>query len=245
MKFKTMILMITLIGLTAFTGCNSKEKSKSSEKESKSTKNEKFDISKAGKQYQKAIEEGVFYEEISTTQEGIIVSQVWIKGENLKRITPAQNTAMIINNNKIVSYDTSTKQGYLMQDGEDGEDFADDEDDSEAANYYNDIDQETIDAMTEEVYDGQDCMVTEMTMEGSGLKLWINKKTGFFVKFEMLTEGSLISSVEYKNVKFGKIKDSEFDIPADVVISDMSSMMDGNLDLLFEGLGEGMGEGLF
>lgn len=236
MKLKQLIAMTMLIGLAVLTGCNSKEESKTKEKA-------KFDISKAGDKYLKAIEKGVYYEELITTQDGTTVSQVWMKGEKLKRVTPSQNAAMIINEDQIISYDLVTKQGFIMNNQEEDGEEVDEEEDMEPENYYNEMSEEMVDAMSEEVYNGQKCMVTQMTAEGSTMKIWFNKKTGFFVRFEMLSEGSLISAVEYSDVKFNGIDDSDFEVPADVVITDMNSIMDemeGNMDALMEGLGDGL-----
>jgi outer membrane lipoprotein-sorting protein len=71
-----------------------------------------------------------------------------------------------------------------------------------------------------EVVDGHDCWVVEASMEGVSAKYWIWKEKGFPVKVEVDTaEGKM--TMEYKNIDFGDIPDSEFELPAGVQIMEM------------------------
>ena len=71
-----------------------------------------------------------------------------------------------------------------------------------------------------EVVDGKDCWVVEASAEGVSTKYWIWKEKGFPVKVEVDTaEGK--TTMEYKNIDFGNIPDSEFELPAGVQIMEM------------------------
>jgi outer membrane lipoprotein-sorting protein len=71
-----------------------------------------------------------------------------------------------------------------------------------------------------EVVDGKDCWVVEADREGVSTKSWIWKEKGFPVKVEVDTaEGKMI--IEYKNIDFSDIPDSEFELPAGVQIMEM------------------------
>ena len=66
-----------------------------------------------------------------------------------------------------------------------------------------------------ETMDGKVCLVIEYTIEGSTAKMWIWKEKGFPIRVEMTTtEGTVI--MEYKNIDFSDIPDSEFELPAGV-----------------------------
>jgi outer membrane lipoprotein-sorting protein len=68
-----------------------------------------------------------------------------------------------------------------------------------------------------EVVDGKDCLVVEATYEGVKTKSWIWKEHGFPVKVVTTTpQGEM--TIEYKNIDFGDIPDSEFELPAGVQI---------------------------
>ena len=71
-----------------------------------------------------------------------------------------------------------------------------------------------------EVVDGKDCLVVEATYEGTKTKSWIWKEKGFPVKVVTTTpQGEM--TIEYKNIDFGDIPDSEFELPAGVQIMEM------------------------
>lgn len=71
-----------------------------------------------------------------------------------------------------------------------------------------------------EVVDGKDCWVVEATREEMTTKSWIWKEKGFPVKVEVDTaEGKM--TIEYKNIDFSDIPDSEFELPEGVEIMEM------------------------
>jgi outer membrane lipoprotein-sorting protein len=73
-----------------------------------------------------------------------------------------------------------------------------------------------------ETYDGKVCLVVEWTSEGVTAKSWIWKDKGFPVKVETTTPQGK-STIEYKNIDFSNIPNSEFELPPGVQIMDMPS----------------------
>jgi len=71
-----------------------------------------------------------------------------------------------------------------------------------------------------ETIDGKVCLVVEYTYEQATVKTWIWKEHGFPIRMEMTTaEGT--TTIEYKNIEFGDISDSMFELPAGVQIIQM------------------------
>jgi outer membrane lipoprotein-sorting protein len=68
-----------------------------------------------------------------------------------------------------------------------------------------------------ETVDGKSCLVVEWTVEGIASKMWVWKDKGFPIKMESTTpQGKM--TIEYKNIQFVNISDSEFELPAGVQI---------------------------
>ena len=68
-----------------------------------------------------------------------------------------------------------------------------------------------------ETLDGKKCLVIEYTMETGKTKSWLWTKYGIPIKTEITTaEGTTV--VETKNIEFGGISDSMFELPTGVQI---------------------------
>jgi outer membrane lipoprotein-sorting protein len=70
-----------------------------------------------------------------------------------------------------------------------------------------------------EVIDGKDCTVIKYTKEKAEVKAWLWNDNGFPLKFEVETPQGL-ALFEIKNVEFGDIPDSIFEVPEGVLRSD-------------------------
>ena len=68
-----------------------------------------------------------------------------------------------------------------------------------------------------EVLDGKTCLVIEYTNEIGKTKMWIWTRYGISIKTEAITAKGT-SVVELKNIDFGNISDSMFELPAGVQI---------------------------
>lgn len=102
---------------------------------------------------------------------------------------------------------------------------------------------EVIDSLTvigTETVDGKKCTVVLYTIADTNYsqKMWVWEKYGMPIKVETTTaEGTM--TIEYKNIDFGKIPDSQFELPAGVQVLDLESMMQGNFDpSLLESFGQ-------
>ena len=85
---------------------------------------------------------------------------------------------------------------------------------SESVEQYNPI---TLGA---EVLDGKTCLVIKYTAETDNVKMWLWTKYGLPIRTETTTaEGT--SVVELKNIDFGSISDSMFELPAGVQIMEL------------------------
>jgi outer membrane lipoprotein-sorting protein len=74
-----------------------------------------------------------------------------------------------------------------------------------------------------ETIDGKVCLVVEYTAEGAATKMWIWEEHAFPIRVEVTTaEGK--TTVEYKNIEFVDIPDSEFELPEDVEIVEVPGM---------------------
>jgi outer membrane lipoprotein-sorting protein len=74
-----------------------------------------------------------------------------------------------------------------------------------------------------ETIDGKVCLVVEYTADGTATKMWIWKEHAFPIRVEVTTtEGKTI--VEYKNIAFVDIPDSEFVLPEGVEIVEVPGM---------------------
>ena len=73
-----------------------------------------------------------------------------------------------------------------------------------------------------ETLDGKSCLVIEYTTETGKVKMWIWKKYGLPIRTEStMAEGT--SVVELKNIDFGSISDSMFELPTGVQIMQIPS----------------------
>ena len=71
-----------------------------------------------------------------------------------------------------------------------------------------------------ETIDGKVCLIVEYNVNGASTKAWIWQEHGFPIKVvATTTQGT--TTIEYKNIEFIDISDSEFQLPAGVQIMDI------------------------
>ncbi len=141
-----------------------------------------------------------------------MTTKVWLKGENMKFESEleGETSITIIDGEEEVMYmylpdenmaykmDMSNAPESAVEETEDILDYD-----------YTIIGTETV--------DGKSCLVVEWTVEGFTSKMWVWKDKGFPIKIETVTsEGKM--TIEYKNIQFVNISDSEFELPAGVQI---------------------------
>jgi len=77
-----------------------------------------------------------------------------------------------------------------------------------------------------ETVDGKLCDVYQWTFEGSSMKQWIWKEKSFPIRMESTTSSGT-TIIEYKNIVFGTLSDSLFQLPAGVQITQFPSYSPG------------------
>ena len=110
---------------------------------------------------------------------------------------PAENTAMEIdlsNAQEAVGESPSEQSGSVMN--------------------YNPV------TLGSETLDGKSCSVIEYSAETEKVKMWVWTKYGLPIRTETTTEKGT-SVVELKNIDFGSISDSMFELPAGVQIMEV------------------------
>jgi len=78
-----------------------------------------------------------------------------------------------------------------------------------------------------ETVDGKLCDVYQWTFEGSSMKQWIWKEKSFPIRAEATTSSGT-TVIEYKNIVFGPLADSLFQLPAGVQIQSFPSYSPGS-----------------
>lgn len=73
-----------------------------------------------------------------------------------------------------------------------------------------------------ETIDGKVCLVVEYTIQDTSIKMWIWQEHGFPLRVVTVTDQDT-PTINYTNISFANIPDSEFELPAGVQIVDMSS----------------------
>jgi len=141
-----------------------------------------------------------------------MTTKVWLKGENMKFESEleGETSITIVNDDEQVMYMYLPDQNmaYKMDYNNVPESAV------EGTEDVLDYDYEIIGT---ETVDGKSCLVVEWTVEGFTSKMWVWKDKGFPIKIETVTsEGKM--TIEYKNIQFVNIPDSEFELPEGVEI---------------------------
>jgi len=99
---------------------------------------------------------------------------------------------------------------------------------------------DSVKIIGEEKIDNKLCTVIEYKMADQGLTqtMWLWQKYGIPIKVVTQTSQGT-TTIEYRNIEFGNIPDSMFELPDGVEVMDLESMMQGNFDpSMFEGLAQ-------
>jgi outer membrane lipoprotein-sorting protein len=141
-----------------------------------------------------------------------MTTKAWLKGKKMKFQSEVEGeiSISIIDGDKEVMYVYMPEQNmaYKM-------DFSNAPE--SAVEETEDIMDYDYEILGKETLDGKSCLVVQWTVEGITSKMWVWEDKGFPIKMETTTsEGK--TTVEYKNIQFVNISDSEFEIPAGVQI---------------------------
>jgi outer membrane lipoprotein-sorting protein len=162
----------------------------------------------------------IYYEMVTTvTGQGTVTSKVWMKEYKKFRMemtAEGESYIMIINQDAGEMYMYYPSQNMAMKMTFEGTDTEGMVEDPESLLQYN------PDVTGTDTIDGKPCIVISYSEPGFGtFKEWIWTEYGFPLKIETTTsEGT--STVEFKNISFSSISDSEFELPDGVQIMDLS-----------------------
>jgi outer membrane lipoprotein-sorting protein len=148
-------------------------------------------------------------------QESAILGQKTIMLGDSKGVmytyNPVQNTAMKMNFQESMEGDELEQDPY---------------------NILNEI-SESVTLLGYEYIDEKRCAVVEYTISEDSItftqKMWIWERYGMPIKIET-TANEETSTIEYKNIETSGVDDSLFELPEGVTVTDLDSLMQGNLD---------------
>ena len=157
------------------------------------------------------------YDMVATAPgQAAITMKMWLKGQKtrMEGTFDGQEVVYLLNKDKQISYMYIPLQNMAMEmDLSKAQESVGEppSEQSESVAKYNPVILDT------EVLDGKICLVIEYTTETEKVKMWIWKEHGLPIKTETTTTKGT-SVVELKNIDFGNISDSVFELPAGVQI---------------------------
>ena len=160
------------------------------------------------------------YEAVITAPgEEVITAKFWLKGYKIRweGTYEGQSVVFLMDQSTQVAYTYIPAQGIAMK-----MDFSKAQrtvgesptEQSESVMEYNPV------TIGTEVLNGKTCLVIEYTTETEKVKMWIWTRYGFPIRTETTTDkGTTLA--EIKNIDFGDIADSMFELPAGVQIMEI------------------------
>ncbi|MDY6958780.1 MAG: hypothetical protein SVK08_06440 [Halobacteriota archaeon] len=152
---------------------------------------------------------------------GTITTKVWSTKEMTKTESTVmgQNVITIVDNEEMIMYTYYPSQNMAMK-----MNFSDSQTSSGTESFEDVYDNYNPTIVGTETIDGKMCTVIEYDADGAvSTKMWIWQEYGFPIKVESTQSiaGSPTTMVmEMKNIEFGSIPDSVFELPAGVEIQD-------------------------
>ena len=162
----------------------------------------------------------VKYDMVTTSSgEPTITQNIWLKGNNMR-------TEMTMEGQKMITIMNGDKQELYMYYPEENMamkmDFS--QAPESAIEETSSIEQYNPTVIGTEIIDGKLCTVVEYVDPEGKIKTWLWQEHGLPIRMEMTTpEGTL--RTEMKNIEFGDIPDSMFELPAGVEIMEMPGGM--------------------
>ena len=143
-----------------------------------------------------------------------MTTEVWLKDKKMKTKTTSQGQTII----NIVDQDAQTMYMYMPDQNTAFQTSYEETDLSPVDEIETVLQYDPVTTGTETV-DGKSCMVIEYTMQDTSSKAWIWTDYGLPIKVVYSTPDST-TTIEYKNIEFIDIPDSEFQLPEGVQIMD-------------------------
>lgn len=179
-----------------------------------------------------AISEGVSYD-MKITAAGQTTSMSYaMEGDKIRTAGSFNGveSVMIIDSEKMISYDPASKTGMMFAIGDEGSTGAipttPGTSGAPDTNLNDNFDSNSLVFESKGEFDGEECLIViakDPTSAGE-IKLWINERLGMVVKMEGTSADGQVFSTELTNVKLGKQPEGTFDVPADIKIVEIPGM---------------------
>ena len=210
LKIKNLIIiLVLLIGVSFFSGCIGEKQGGEQATTPKTGESLTEVLAKA-----KDVVSYKYDAVITTPNQPAITAKFWLK-ENKMRwegTYEAQNVVYLIDQDELTSYlytpaqNIAIKMNFNKAQETVGESPTEQ---SESVTKYNPV------TVGTEVLDGKTCLVIEYSAGTEQVKMWLWTKYGLPIRTETTTvQGTTV--VELKNIEFGDIPDSLFELPAGV-----------------------------
>ena len=154
---------------------------------------------------------------VTSTEISSMTTTVWLKDQKMKMKTTSEGQAII----NILDQEAQTMYTYIP-DQNMAFMMTYDQDQTSPIDDTQNISQYSPQNVGTETIDGKVCMVVEYMVQDTSITTWIWKEYGFPLKVVSLTAQGT-TTIEYKNIDFTNIPDSEFQLPAGVQITDLPS----------------------
>lgn len=167
--------------------------------------------------------EGISYDSIMTSPEGVMESKIWSQGDKFKSETVVQGERMVTIYDGEAMYTYYPQENTAVKYGLFGG-LGGDDDFQTALDYSDGVEQEYIVSVEDGSYDGARCKVVVLRDDeyGTETKMWVRTDYGIPVKIESVSDDGYTFTVENKNLQVGRLPADTFQLPAGVEIMDMS-----------------------
>lgn len=156
------------------------------------------------------------YTEILTAEGLAFEAKVWVLGQKTKRetTTGGKTSVMIVDSGKkeYITYVPGEKIATRMP-------LGGGEQQKTPPEEVKDVPETTVERLKDETLGEKSCAVVEYTQETGITTLWLWKDNGLPIKMEIMASGKKTVK-EYKDIKIGEVKESDFDLPAGVKIQE-------------------------
>lgn len=217
-KVAIIIVLIALIGIGAWVWLGSKKAVPSGEESI--TPEEGTELSLAEILGNAAGITSLKYDMVATAPgETAVIMKIWRKENKMRMEGTFEGQSMIylIDTGKQLSYTYFPLENMAMQiDMSKAQKTAGESpiEQSESVMDYNPV------TVGTEALNGKTCLVTEYSTQTGNVKMWVWTKYGLPIKTETTTTKG-INAVELKNIDFGSIPDSMFELPAGVQLMEI------------------------
>jgi outer membrane lipoprotein-sorting protein len=181
-----------------------------------------------------AISEGVSYDMKITAAGQTNTMSYAMEGDKIRTAGSFNGveSVMIIDSEKMISYDPVAKTGMMFAIGDKGSTGAGtiptnpETSGAPDTNLNDNFDSNSLVFESKGEFDGEECLiVAAKDPTGAGtIKLWVNERLGMVVKMEGTSADGQLFSTELTNVKVGKQPEDKFDVPADIKIVEIPAM---------------------